>query len=602
MKLLDVLNNRYSIAKEFTDKNYTKEVKTCLEDYKCEKSKTKEQTGVTDKHLIAKRYELPIPYIYSTHESMLASLFEKPAELVISDKGKLDEIKAEKVKAAYKYLEDKLDLQEFLNNSGWWLILTGFVSSYQTYEMKIDGEEPVMDAYGQPMLDDMTGEPITQPTFEWNDPVAYVDDPFKTFFAPESEFTIKGDKLPYTLREKLVEKDELLRIYPDVKEDEIEENEKLEVDGYKGKDESDLMRAKAIYYCGRLPKELDDAPEGWTPDKQYFITFTKSKILNITEDKKKTTVAKWFGAPNSFFGFGIGKTLRTFQKEMSIRRGQQIRYADLYSFPKPILDSKTKVDQTALNSLGKANDTTPLIYNGNPPAYLTPPPLPQIMQVMDQTARSDAQFVSGTLDMSKGAQESNTVKTATGQQLFAQSQDKRIQKLRKALGKYYKYVVVNLLELARDNWDEEKMVAITDDEGNPQEVSISGNDLADIDFDTDIDIQLDTIIVNKDTLAQRSIDMYDKVKDDPLIDRKKVFSKTLKDGYSIKNPENYMLQEGQEGTQPTGNNIKDAAGIMANQQPTMDQGVTGTADPTMLPTEPNIPDLTQPPNVQQPLG
>jgi len=566
MKLLDVLNNRYSIAKKFTEK-YTKEVKTCLEDYKCEKvNGLNEKTDITDRHVKSKRYKLPIPYIYSTHESMMSSLFEKAPELVITDKGEQDEEKAEKIKAAYKYLYDKLDLDDFLVNSAWWIILTGFVSSYQTYEMKISGMQNVLDSQGNPMFDEMTGEPVTSPVFEYNDPATYVDDPFKTYFAPESEFTVKGDKIPYVIREKLMDKYELTRIYDNIKPDELEANEKIEVVGYKENGteaKSDLMRVKTLYYCGVLPEDIEDAPENWKPETKYYIAYTPNKILNISEETKKNAIAKWFGSPIDFFGFGIGKTLRTFQKEMSIRRGQQIRYADLHSFPKPIVDSKTKLDQVAMNELGKADSTTPLIYNGNPPAYLTPPPLPEIMMQMDNMARSDAQFVSGTLDLSKGAQETNTVKTATGQQLFAQSQDKRIQKLRKALGKYFKYVVVNLLELARDNWDEQRLIKITDEEGEEKEVGVSKYDLHDVDFDTDIDIQLDTITVNKDTLAQRSVEMYDKVKDDPLVNRRKVFAKMLKDGYNLKNPEGYMLEEGQEGSQPTGNTMKDGIATMA---------------------------------------
>ncbi|MBP6994461.1 hypothetical protein KBB12_04435, partial [Candidatus Woesebacteria bacterium] len=87
-----------------------------------------------------------------------------------------------------------------------------------------------------------------------------------------------------------------------------------------------------------------------------------------------------------------------------------------------------------------------------------------------------------------------------------------------------------------------------------------------IDFDTDIDIQLDTIAVNKDTIAERVIALYDKVKDDPLVDRKKIFVKMLKEGFQIKNAESYMLEPGDEGTQPTQEPISESEVPVAGEQ------------------------------------
>ena len=233
---------------------------------------------------------------------------------------------------------------------------------------------------------------------------------------------------------------------------------------------------------------------------------------------------------------------------MSIRRGQQVRYADLYAYPWLAVDGQTKVDQNALQDVLKRK---PLVFNGNPPFYLTPPVMNDTLIKADEISRSDAQFISGTLDLSKGAQESNTVKTATGQTLFAQSQDKRIQKARKALGKYFKYVMKNLFELCRDNWEDEKVITITDEEGNEVNYEVSGETLKNINFDTDIDFQLENITINKEILQERAIAMYDKVKDDPLVDRRKVFKFMVKEGFLKKNPEDFMLPEGEEGSQPT---------------------------------------------------
>lgn len=546
MALLDLLNTRYKVAKSYT-KKFREEVNKSVEDYKCEKQDS--STKVYNKHVKASsRYDLTIPYIYSTHESILSSVFEKGAELVISDKGSQDEQKALAIKAIYEYLRDKLDLDSFYWNSAWWYLLVGFVSSHQFYDIVIKGQSPVMGQDGQPLLDE-NGMPVTTPVYEWNDPRTIVDDPKKTYFAPDSEYSIDGKNVPYIVREKLMESKDLEKKY-ELKEGDIESTEKLEVgDDYKeAKENDDIKRTYCKYYCGRIPEKESAEIIDWDADTEYYITFVSNRVLNVSVSDKKTTLSRWFAAPTDFFGFGLGKTLRSSQKEMSLRRQQQIRYADQYAYPWLTLDATTKVDQRSLQDITKRQ---PLVYTEKPPQFLVPPTTPQTLTDMDNMARSDAQFISGTLDLSKGAQESNTVKTATGQQLFAQSQDKRINKIRIELGAYFRQCVINICQLARDNWDDEKVLQVAGEEGEVVEVTINKEILDSIDFDTDIDIQLDTITVNKDTLASRSIELYDKVKDDPQVDRRKVFAKMLKEGFGVKNPESYMLDPNDAGTQPT---------------------------------------------------
>lgn len=573
--LLDLLNKRTAVAKSYT-KTFISEVKKCLEDYKCEKTDASER--VHNKHVkSANRYDFVIPYIYSTHESILSSVFEKGAELVISDRGATDEAKALAIKAIYEYLRDKLDLDTFYSQSAWWYLLIGFTSSQQFFDVKISGEVPVNGQDGAPLLGD-DGMPVTTPVYDWNDPRVKIDDPKKTYFAPDSEYTIDGKKVPYIITERLWDAKELEKMY-EQEEGSIEATESLETgEDYKESEKNDdIKRAVCFYYKGKIPKSDSEEIIEYDPEAEYYITYTKSKILHIALNDKYNTLSRWFAPPTDFFGFGLGKTLRSAQKEMSIRRQQQIRYADLHAFPWLTVDSATKVDQRSLEDVTKRK---PLVYSEKPPQYLVPPPIPQTLTDMDTMARSDAQFISGTLDLSKGAQESNTVKTATGQQLFAQSQDKRINKIRVELGAYFRQVVINLCKLARDNWEDEKVLQVAGDEG-VQEVVINKELLNSIDFDTDIDIQLDTISVNKDTIAERSIALYDKVKDDPFVNRKKIFAKTLKDGYQIKNPESYILQPGEEGTQPTQEPISNEPVPEMGQEQTM--GAEMAPDPNANP-------------------
>lgn len=570
MTLLQLLNSRVNLAKAFTDE-FHKEVDKCIKDYECKEpaSSLKDET-VFDRHITKKRYTFPIPYIYSTHESMLSSMFERIPELIISGKGAKDDDKALLLQSIYKYLWDKLDLEEHLNTSAWWFLLIGFVCSYQSYSVVQSGESPAIDSEGNPMMDDEMGEPLMQPQFSYHDPIVEIDDPKKVYFSPDSKFSIDGSQLPYIIREKLMSKEEVEKIFGV----EIEPTEEIELANFKSTstdDKNELKRIKVYYYSGILSGEIEsDKKEEYEEGKEYSVVFTKSTVLSEpSAEEKKVSMAKWFGAPNKFFGYGLGKTLRTVQKEMSIRRGQQVRYADIYAYPWLTVNAQTTVDQVSLNDIQKRK---PLVWSGQKPEYLVPPEMPKTLIDADNISRSDAQFISGTLDMSKGAQQTNTVKTATGQQIFAQSQEKRVNKARRSISKYFRQVVINLFKLCRDNWTEEKVISITDEEeGITEEITVSGEMLKDIDFDTDIDISLDSLSVNKDTIAERAIALYDKVKDDPLVDRKKIFKKMLKDGFYIKNPDLYLLPEGQEGTQTTGNEppppMPGQEGVVPPQEP-----------------------------------
>jgi hypothetical protein len=572
MTLLGLLNNRYSIAKAFT-KKFHDEVKQALRDYEPD-SETK--SGVYNKHVKdSEEVAGKVPYIFATHESMLASFFESMPDIITSGRSNEDQTKANIIRALYAYLEDKLDLDEFLSDSAWWLFLTGFVSSHSEYKIEIEDNVPLLNDMGEPEMDEM-GEPIMIPTYEYHDPVVTVDNIEKIYFSPESEFTIDGKKVPYYLTDKLVDVDEIKHIY-DV---EVEADETLEVEGYeatKDSDQTDLKRAKMMYYYGVLPSTMADYLQelelGWEYGVEYKIYFTKSKIVHAEAAPKRCKLAKLYGSKTKFFGFGIGKTLKPFQDDMSTRRKQMVEYGNVYANPWLAVNAETKVDQKSLRDKKKR---TPLVYTGDKPEYIIPPPMPNTLQQVDEASRSDAQFVSGTLDLSKGAQNTNTVKTATGQQLFAQSQDKRLQRARKVIAKYYREVVIDLMKLCRDNWDDqEKQIAYLNEEGDEQEAIITAADLQGIDFDTDVDFNLDSISVNKDIVSQRWIALLEQSANLPFANLEKVYRQVLRNSFSIPNPESYIKDEQQMQQEMM-------------QQQGMDPGMTEEQNPEELPQEESI--------------
>jgi hypothetical protein len=349
----------------------------------------------------------------------------------------------------------------------------------------------------------------------------------------------------------------------------VDPDQKLDVDVDVKESDNDLKRARVLYYYGSLPREAreDLKKKGitWAYDAIYAIACTKDKILSLEEEEEKPCkLARMYATQNKFFGFGIGKTLRPFQEDMSIRRSQQLAYADRFSFPWLTVSSETKVDQKALADFKKS---IPLTWNGDkPPAYLVPPPMPAIVAESDNAVRGDAQFVSGTLDLSKGAQQTNTVKTATGQQLFAQSQDKRLNKARKSLAKYYREVVIKMFKLLRDNMseDEEKKIVYTNDDGSSEEMIVTKSDLENIDFDTDVDFNLDSVSVNKDTESQRWLSLLDLSANLTFADQQKIYMKVLRESFRITNPEDYIVQEG--GTEQSPEQDIPPSGDMSNTQ------------------------------------
>jgi len=542
--LLKTLNSIVSINKAFT-KKFHDEVKRNLDDYEVVNSggkKVGKKNGVYNRHVASSRYDMTIPYIFGTHESMVSSFFENMPDLVIN--GRTSETdKVEILKAAYEYLKDKADLDEFLTVSAWWFFLVGFVKADIEFKEEIGSYEPQLDVNGEPMYDE-EGNPVEIPVYSFKDPIASVKNPLKIYFSPDSEFSINGENIPNYIEERLVDVDEIQETYGI----EAQADTTLDVDGVDSKDESYLKRAKVFYFYGRVPSYVKDDLEAkgieWSYKQNYKIYFTKEDLLLVEPiNEKPCKLSRFYANQNKFFGFGIGKTLRPFQEDMSVRRSQQIAYADRFAFPWLAVPNDTKVDQKAMHDYQKR---VPITYSGDKaPEYITPPQMPSVITEADNSSRSDAQFVSGTLDISKGAQQTNTVKTATGQQLFAQSQDKRLNKARKSIAKYYRETVIQMFKLARDNWgDEAKQITYTSDDGVEKDITITADLLQGIDFDKDIDFNLDNVSVNQDVMSQRWISLIDTSLQVPSADVDKIYKKVLRDSYKIQNPEFYM-KEGQ---------------------------------------------------------
>lgn len=540
--LLDLLKYRFKVAEAFTE-NQHEEIKRCIADYESTEYKRRGLGKVSSSNTVRTvldsegRYVIRIPYIFATHESMLASFFDREPDLVFKGRGKSDYEKEEKIKAAYQYLIDKTDFSLFMNESAWWFILTG--NTYGNAVFKSETRElPMLDEMGQPIMGE-DGKPMLRQVYVYNDPVLNVYDPLKLYFSPESKFRESAKDIPYFFYKTQMEVDEIKNVYG--VEVEPDSTIKVELPGL-DKEEDDIKRATVYFYQGQVPEQFRDEVKDWSYGTLYNCIYTNSKILFLERLNDKTIkIGAWYRIPNQFFGFGIGKTLRELQKEIIIRRSQQIRYADLNAFPKIAVDGTTEVDEKALLD---PRVNTVLVYKQAAPQYLVPPEMSQTIVAMDELARKDAQFISGMLDLSTGAQQT-TVDTATGQTIFADAAERRIRQGKRQFGRYLREIVILMLKLAQENWDEEKLITITDYDGNAKDIMLTKYDLQDIDFDNDLDIDMENISINKDVLRAQAIQMYDRIKDDPLVDRAKIFKKMLREGFNEPNPDNYLKSEDQ---------------------------------------------------------
>lgn len=588
MTLLQLLHQRRQLAEAFS-KDFKAQVEDDLRHYE------NKDRDITDNILpdlsegFQKRYYFPIPLIFTNHESFMASMFDRAPDLIFRARGKDDDEKKKIVEAVYQYLVDKLDLESFMNDGAWWYALSGFVSSHVGYDKKTR-EVPIIDENGQQQIG-LDGKPLTRMEYEEDDPFIEVGDPKKESFSPESKFSVDGKFVPYYVRHELLEKDFIYRTYKKkVEADAVLENaDRITDDDKSDGSKSDTERVKTWRYYGTLPKSVSGEVDGWDADKVYGVIFTQKTILAKDQtplNDKQCRILKLHGAPNKFYGFGLGKLLRPMQKEKSMRRGQQARYADMAAYPKLLAHSDTQIDKKTMRD---PREGLLLAWKGDvKPEYISPPAMGNIVNDANTLADQDAQQASGLLDLSTGSQQS-TVDTATGQTIFADAAEKRIKRAKKKFIQWYKENVILLLKMCQLNWDSEKVISITDDKEGEREITVERSDLQDIDFDKDIDIDAESVSINKDVLRQQAIVMYDKTKDDPIVNRREVFSFMLQEGFQVVNPDRFIknqaLQPGMQLINPqTGEQfIVDESGEVMSahdakelSQPSGETGVPGT--------------------------
>ena len=545
------LLSRLDVAQRAT-KTFQADVKECIEGYKAETPKASTLSDATDKE---SRYQYTSPVIFDNVEKYRSSFFEKPPEVIYSKKGKNDEEKAVKITAAWEYLKEKISFKQFMDDSYTYFGLCGFVSGHVGYKKDVE------TAVGE--------DGIEYTKYINDDPFLEVFDYENEWFMPDSKFSSSAKGVCYFRKKKMTKSEAYKAFRKEIKLDEsiLSENIDSEKEGIKG----EIMRLGVYYYSGTLPqKQVSEylkkmADEAGEPQEEMavgeeaakeeaelefaetsdilYAVFTKEEVLAISESpigESTCALGRWYSDPNKFFGYGLGKKLAENQRQESIRIGQLVRYADLYAFPKLALDLK---DSGADPKQIMSRTSQVIQFRKTPPSFINPPGSNGAINAMMGQNQSDTQMNSGITDISR-AQESKTITTATGQTQIADSNEKRIKVAKEKYFEFLKQIIVKTFKYAQAEWEESKVQYITDEDGVSSAVELSREDFVDINFDTDISIDFENISVNKDVMRQQVIAMYDKMKDDPIVDRAAVVKKVFRDGFGEKNPDQFIKQSG----------------------------------------------------------
>lgn len=546
---LKLLNSRLTLAKRFS-KKWFKEVKKALKAYEIDSLEDIKDAEIHNK--------LQIPYIFSTVESALPSMFNTFPQLVINGRGKQDIEFGDFVNNVTKYIKDKTSLEEKIENAGTMFLLSGMGQAgngwiTETETVEEPEQQPVTNTDGSPVIDPATGQPLTQEVINKYEvpvkdmPVIDYKNYTKIYYSPESEFVIDDteNKIPYVIEEKLMYPDQVKELYGKYGSDKDEYLDVSEIDkelsiDNKELDKDDLKRTCVYEYSGNLPKNFS-GDKDWKSTRVYKVCFTKDKILKKPEkiSKKKIYQVGNYGVPTKFFKFGEPKTLYDLEMDVSYGRSTLIDYRDKFS-TKIWLDSSSEYDERALKSPKKF-----AVVKGpgkNPPQYISPPPMPETVIMGIQQSKEDISMTSAQLDIGRGGQQSS-VDTATGQKIFEAAQDKRIERKRRKIARFIEAIIRNVLIDCAENWDAETFAKIVDSDPADEKFLSYVEKMKTLGDEWDIEIEPESVVSNRATMGAQSIAMYREMKDDPLVNRSELIKEAIKNGFMRKNVEQFLSQE-----------------------------------------------------------
>lgn len=542
-ELLSLLNGRLDRSKKFSEK-YQKDVKKWLKDYEID------SLGDVDWGDVHNRFQ--VPYIFSTVESGLPTMFETIPSLIMKQHGKNDKELTDFAQSIWDHLTSVLNLEEEIEDIGFMFLIAGM--GHMGYDWKLETrnvdeevQTPLTNPNGSPVLDE-NQQPVMQTTINKTE-VPIVNRPTliscrydRIFFSPESTFVTDDtdNKIPYIIYQKVMSIDTIQEKYKvKVGADEI-----LEVDEKKDKSEitseeakNDVKRANVYVHVGVLPKKYS-GDENWKSSTVYHAVFTKKKIISNSKeiDKKPFLNLGNYGTPLKFFKFGEPKVLREMELDISLGKSLVADYRDRM-MTKVAIPTGTEMDEDAFKS--------PLLFTivkftgQTLPQYINPPLLPETVLTAMGQSRSDLQMASATLDISRGG-DTSTVNTATGQKIFASVTEKRLNRKRVKIGRFIRRLAINLLKLVAEHWDVEEFAKVTDMPA--EEIQQKGliEKLQLIGDGNDVEIDVEGVNQNKDAESAQAIALYDKMKDSQYVNQEELAKETIKVGFRKRDVDRFL--------------------------------------------------------------
>lgn len=533
-ELVKLLGSRLTLAKKF-GAPWRKDVKKWLSDYEIESFDKVDHDDLYN--------ALQIPYIFSTVESNLPSIFESMPQLIMTHRGKRDEDFTKWVEQIWDYLVERLHLAEKIEDGGTMMLITGLLNFLTGWNTEIEtveeeSEQPVMNDLGEQVATQKVTNKYEVPTKDL--PYVSMPDYDRIFFSPESKFVVDDEenKIPYFLVletmipeqvEEVYGKKPTQNAYFDVGK--LETGLTTESTGLV---KDDLERANVYKYYGQLPKKYGGA--GWKSSYVYRADFAGEQLLKEPEriSKKPLILQGNYGTPVKFDRFGEPKVLRELEQDISLGRSMMADYRDRSS-TKIWLPDKAEFDEASFKNPRKFAVVRSI--GGVPPQYITPPAIPaSIGQASDQD-RVDIQMASAQLDISRGG-DSNTVQTATGQQIFQNAMDRRINRKRKKIGDVIKALAKAILMLCAEHWEVDDFAEVTDDD--PKNVAPFVEKLKKLGNDYDVDIEVETIMTNRATRSAQAIAFYKEIKDDPMANKEECLKFVIETGFGRKDPGRFI--------------------------------------------------------------
>lgn len=606
---LSLLKSRLTISKSYSQKKH-KVWKRYIAEYEIEDFEDREEI----------RDRVRIGYLFRKTESDIPAIFDDQPDIFIRGRNNSAKAIEPLIDGTYDFLWDTQMLEEKIEDVGLYFILLGlgFVKSpWVTKNKQVlqIQQSPVVDAEGNPIIDPETKEPMVQEQEvmydvpEIDSPMAYVPDPFKLYFSPETKFNqiLDYEHCPYYFEEmvftaekvkamfnKEVEAKETLRVDDDDVNAEMDKGESVVA-------KDDLKRITVYEYYGCLPEEQakgilgkDGKEIAWKYDKEYHIYMTDNEEL-LAEECPWTCKPLFpvgnYGMANKFWKFGDAKHLMPLVQELQQYRSQILRHTRKMANPKPLIPQAAKIDEQAFRD---PREGKPVTYNGvTPPSYLQPGQLGKEVAEGIQMVTSDLEKTSGSFDLAGGTGQS-TVKTPRGIQVYSEASDKNVRRKRKKIARLIRQLILFQFQQVGKTWkpEDNKTISIINPDSGEDAVPVTQEVLevlAGAGTLYQLDVEIESLSVNKVQIKADAMELFDLASKNPDVFNKQEMAKDLlQNGFGKKDADRYLL------------NAEEQMRVMIAKNPTLAAQILTSLDQGQVPQLPS--DQQNNPNVpiQQP--